>query len=819
MRKLLKRKADELEAYRDITDDVDEAIFVPYACHVDPLTILTKNGELMQTIKITAFAYEHIEEHPRELREVIREALRSAINTTDYALWMHTVRRKVSLTPEGKPKNPLSQRLNDAWRQQNDWDNQYTNEVYLTFVKEGESASITQSRRFFRSLVSGIERKARWGYIEQAHQDLDEVVAHAHQALERFGAQRLGLHEKDGVVYSDLVSFLGKIAHLEESEMPLPEVPLDDYLTSHDVTFGFNAMEVRDQHGRRRFGALLMLKEYHELSGLALDSVLQVPAEFIITQTLDFINHRKALTEYKDQQSIIDLGQDNSLSEQIGLKGILESERGLPVDFGEQQICCFIISDNVHNLEKSVRRVTRTFDELGVVAVREDVKFQEAYWAQLPANFEFLRRLRAIDTQRVAGFCSISNLPSGLKTGSKWGAPVTLLRTAAQTPYYFNFHVGENGHTCFIGRSNPEKTSIINFLVSEADKFEPRIFYFDREKKSELFLRGLNCQYYNIERLAQAETDLAQPLTAPKDVPLLNPLQLDDTPQNRSFLLVWFDMLVRADPYYRPEMSQEFWPLLEQALDYIYTLPKPQRYLSNVIEHLNTVMPKVTAKLQLWHRQGMFARWFDQPEDTLNLSSGRIGFEMARAVADTKALPAVFGYLMHRVMMEIDGRPTLVVIDEAWDLLDNPAFSARIGNWLQMLRARNVVVVATSNHIEEIVHNRLTPLILEQMSTHIFLPNPIADMDAYQEVFGLPVREAQLVRLMNSKKRQFMIRRGMESAVAEIDLSRLPELASLLSASAEDRQRAERLIQQHHGYTEGWIDAFLQPVKTHDKAA
>ena len=34
----------DLQALRDIADDVIESYFVPYACLIDPSTIITKNG-------------------------------------------------------------------------------------------------------------------------------------------------------------------------------------------------------------------------------------------------------------------------------------------------------------------------------------------------------------------------------------------------------------------------------------------------------------------------------------------------------------------------------------------------------------------------------------------------------------------------------------------------------------------------------------------------------------------------------------------------------------------------------------------------------
>ena len=48
-----------------------------------------------------------------------------------------------------------------------------------------------------------------------------------------------------------------------------------------------------------------------------------------------------------------------------------------------------------------------------------------------------------------------------------------------------------------------------------------------------------------------------------------------------------------------------------------------------------------------------------------------------------KALvPPVLTYLFHRLEARFDGRPTLLILDEAWTFLDDPLFAARIREWL-----------------------------------------------------------------------------------------------------------------------------------------
>src|SRR5215469_11164464 len=98
-----KPKSENLEEFRDITDDVIEGDFVPYACHWNDHTIVTKNGELLQAIKVTGLVHEKLGGKTSEshLRTQIREAILQHLDSTQYAVWIHTVRRRKNLKLEG----------------------------------------------------------------------------------------------------------------------------------------------------------------------------------------------------------------------------------------------------------------------------------------------------------------------------------------------------------------------------------------------------------------------------------------------------------------------------------------------------------------------------------------------------------------------------------------------------------------------------------------------------------------------------------------------------------------------------------------------
>ena len=57
--------------------------FIPFVCHYDEETILTKNGELMKTIRITGFSQDSTSDLD-SVREVVRKSIINEINPNRY---------------------------------------------------------------------------------------------------------------------------------------------------------------------------------------------------------------------------------------------------------------------------------------------------------------------------------------------------------------------------------------------------------------------------------------------------------------------------------------------------------------------------------------------------------------------------------------------------------------------------------------------------------------------------------------------------------------------------------------------------------------
>jgi type IV secretion system protein VirB4 len=322
--------------------------------------------------------------------------------------------------------------------------------------------------------------------------------------------------------------------------------------------------------------------------------------------------------------------------------------------------------------------VQSAFTELGVIAVREDVNLEPAFWAQFPGNFRDIARRALISSGNFAGMASLHNFPVGQPTGNHWGPAITVLETTSAGPYYFNFHQGDLGNFTVIGPSGSGKTVVLGFLLAQAQKVNPRTVYFDKDRGAEIFLRALGGRY-DVLRPGQATG--------------LNPLLLADEPINRRFLNDWTVKLITGQG---GTLDAEDLARIAEAVDANYAQPPEYRRLRYFAELFRgrgrPNAADLASRLAPWHSGGDYAWLFDNEADALDLETRTIGFDMTQILDDPAARTPAMMYLFHRVEQRLDGQPTIIVIDEGWKALDDEVFIGRIKDW----ERRSVSAMASS---------------------------------------------------------------------------------------------------------------------------
>jgi len=429
--------------------------------------------------------------------------------------------------------------------------------------------------------------------------------------------------------------------------------------------------------------------------------------------------------------------------------------------------------------------------------VRERVNMEPSYWGQLPGNLSYIIRKSTINTLNLAGFASMHNYPPGRMYGNHWGEYVTVLDTTSGTPFYFNFHVRDVGHSLIIGPTGAGKTVLMNFLCAQAQKFRPRTFFFDKDRGAEIFIRALDGVYTIID---------------PGENCGFNPLQLPDTGENRSFLLDWLKTLVTS---HGESLNAEDIKVLTQAIDGNYRLDRRDRKLNNIAPFLGMAVPgSLASRMEMWHGKGSHARIFDNETDSIDLGISRVfGFEMAELLKDPLSLAPVLLYIFHRINISLDGSRTMIVLDEAWALIDNPVFAPKIKDWLKVLRKLNTFVIFATQSVEDATKSQISDTLIQQTATQIFLPN-LKATDVYRTAFMLSQREYTLIKTTDPASRYFLIKQGVNAVIAKVNLAGMSNIVNVLSGRAETVVLLDKIIEKHGSDPKKWLPVFYEEVKS-----
>ncbi len=405
-------------------------------------------------------------------------------------------------------------------------------------------------------------------------------------------------------------------------------------------------------------------------------------------------------------------------------------------------------------------------------------------------------RKATISSLNLAGFASQHNYPTGNKFNNHWGDAVTVFDTTSGTPFFFNFHIRDVGHTMIIGPTGAGKTVLMNFLCAQAIKFSPRIFFFDKDRGAEIFLRALGGIYTVIE---------------PRTKTNFNPLQLDDTSDNRTFLMEWVKSLISV---YNDKFTSEDIARINDAIEGNFKLRKEDRFLRNLVPFLGLAGPDTLAgAISMWHDNGSHAAIFDNKEDLLDFLRARVfGFEMASLLKDPVALGPVLIYLFHRISISLDGTPSIIVLDEAWALIDNPVFAPKIKDWLKVLRKLNAFVIFATQSVEDASKSAISDTLVQQTATQIFLPN-LKATSVYRDVFMLTEREYILIKHTDPSTRFFLVKQGVNAVVARIDLKDLDDIINVLSGRAESVILLHDILKEVGDNPKVWLPIFYQKVK------
>jgi type IV secretion system protein VirB4 len=579
----------------------------------------------------------------------------------------------------------------------------------------------------------------------------------------------------------------------EPARVPLVRGHLGEALYASRLIFGREALEIRDA-ATARYAAMLGVKEYPATTRPGLwDGLLSAPFPLVASQSFTFLSKAAAQAVMTRKQNQMLSARDRAASQIEGLDAALDELMSNRFVMGEHQASLLVYGDTPRALADHLSRARALLADAGLVAAREDLGLEAAFWAQFPGNFRLRLRPAAITSRNFAGFAPFHTHPAGRAGGNHWGPAVTTLRTSAGSPYAFSFHVGDLGHTFICGPSGSGKTVVQNFMLAQLEKLGAQQVFVDKDRGAEIFVRACGGTYLS---LVPGQPSGFAPLK-----------MLADTPADRAFLGALLRQMVRHGE--RPLSPQE-----ETAIDGAVAALLPLPPGSRSIAALRALLGQrdasgIGARLDRW-RSGQALGWaLDGDADLLPLDARLIGFDMTHVLDAPDVRTPLMMYLFHRLQSLVDGRRLVIDVDEFWKALGDEAFRGLAQDGLKTFRKQNALLVLGTQSPADVLRSPIAHTIVEQCATKIFLPNPHAAERDYVDGFGLSHREFALVRdELAPSQRRFLVKQGLDSVVAELDLGGLDDALAILSGRAETVELLDRIRAQHGDDPARWMVPF-----------
>lgn len=778
--------------------------FIPYLAHYDGETLLTEDDQLVQIIQLEGLAFQTRDEEELKRQKRFRNRLARSIAKSDLGITVHVVRRKHFQYPEGTFPNRFCMELDAAWRRKHQQSEQYVNEIYVSLVKLPYKAGVlvgAKDRVAYLGHKRHAERREQW--LRRCAQELRDVSQRVVQTLAAYEPRLLGMYRKGDGWYSGPLAFLNYLVNWHGGEVRVPRMPIRDYLGRNRPIFGAETMEMRGWT-QSQLGAFLSVKEYPDLTDHdMLDRFLNLPVEMVITQSYHFEDRPTSAKEIEVQQKRLDQSEDKAADQIDDLTDAMSDVASGRVAMGWHHLSVLVkATDGLPSLDRALVAVEDCFVDLNIQAVRETLNLEACFWAQLPGNFQYVARKRRISTANLAGFASLHNFSRGRPSGNWWGNAITVLGTDSKTPYYLNFHSGTGpypaGHALVAAPTGRGKSTLLNLLLAQAQRVNPRIFYFDDKNGGEIFARACGA----------AVTDVA--LGEPSG---FNPLALPDTPPNRAFLAHWLENRLASG---EAPLTADERQVIQGAIDGIYRHPPAERNLVEIASYFGLAREgSLRSRLAAWLPGGKYAGLFDNEADRFSLDARFCYFNTTRIIQDEHALLAVLEYLFHRIDLAMDGEPFLIVLEEGWKLRRSPYFRARIDDWLMTVRKKNGVVIFITPDLS-LAYDDKSDSLVKQPVTFLYFACDRADERDYRKVFGLSQREFELVREWEPEERLALVKHGNDSVVVRtgLDTPDLRRFLPVLSGNEGNVRRMHEIMRELGSEDpEVWLPVFMERAK------
>ena len=777
------------------------ADFLPWAALVAEGVILNKDGSFQRTARFRGPDLDSAT--PAELVSTtarLNNALRRL--GTGWAIFVEASRNAAQSYPQSAFPDPVSM-LVDAERkaQFEEAGAHFESAYYLTFLYLPPAEEAARAEAWLyegRSRDGGVDaHEVLKGFVDRT----DRVL----QLVEGFVPEAAWLSDEETLTY------LHACISTRRHRLRVPEVPM--YLDAILVDGAF-AGGLEPRLGQAHLRTLTVLGFPSTTYPGILDDLnrLAFPYRWSTRAiALDKTDATKILTRIRRQwfakrKSVMAILKEVMTNEATALLDTDANNKALDADAALQELGSDLIGqayvtttvtvwdDDVRAADEKLRLVEKVIQGRDFTCIAESVNAVEAWLGSLPGHVYANVRQPPVSTLNLAHMIPLSAVWAGPERNEHLdGPPLLFAKTEGATPFRLSLHVGDVGHTLVVGPTGAGKSVLLALMALQFRRYVgSQIFAFDFGGSIRAAALAMGGDWHDLG--GALSDDAIEPVA-------LQPLAAILDPAEQAWAAEWVaGILSREGVTVAPEAKEHLW----SALTSLASAPAVERTLTG----LSVLLQSGTLKraLQPYCVGGPWGRLLDGEAERLG-EADVAAFE-TEGLIGTAAAPAVLAYLFHSVERRLDGRPTLLIIDEGWLALDDPTFGAQLREWLKTLRKKNASVVFATQSLADIESSASAAAIVESCPTRLFLPNERAiepQITSIYRRFGLNDRQIEIIARATPKRDYYcQSRRG--NRLFELGLGEVALTFTAASSKTDQTAIAQILAENGRGgFAAGWL--------------
>lgn len=776
--------------------------FLPWAALVAPGVVLNKDGSFQRTAKFRGPDLDSAT--PAEL-VATTSRLNSALRRlgSGWAVFVEAQRHAASAYPRSSFPDPVSALVDQERRAQFDEAGaHFQSAYYLTFVwlPPAEDAARAESWLYEGRERAGADgREQLAAFIDRT----DRVLA----LVEGF------MPEADWLDDEEKLTYLHSTVSTRRHRVRVPETPmhLDAILADEPLTGG-----LEPRLGLAQLRTLTVMGFPSQTWPGLLDDLNRLAFEYRwVTRAicLDKIDATRLFGKIRRQwfakrKSIAAILKEVMTNETSVLMDSDAANKAADADLALQELGSDFVGaayvtatvtvwhEDARIADERLRLVEKVIQGRDFTCMVERVNAVEAWLGSLPGHVYANVRQPPLSTLNLAHMMPFSAVWAGPERDEHLQAPPLLVaKTEGSTPFRFSLHVGDVGHTLVVGPTGAGKSVLLALLALQFRRYErSQIFAFDFGGSIRAAALAIGGDWHDLG--GSLTDDVAEPVA-------LQPLARIDLGDERAWAAEWVAaILAREKVEVTPDVKEHLW----SALTSLASAPVHERTMTGLSVLLQSNQLKQA--LKPYCVGGPWGRLLDAEAE-------RIGEADVQAIETegligTGAAAAVLAYLFHRIEDRLDGRPTLLIVDEGWLALDDDGFAGQLREWLKTLRKKNASVIFATQSLADIDGSRIAPAIIESCPTRIFLANERAlepQIATVYRRFGLNDRQIEILSRATPKRDYYcQSRRG--NRLFELGLGEVA-LAFTAASAKSDQALIGQLLTAYgrDGFARAWLEA------------